>query len=65
MENSRGQSKEIWDSKKQKKEKTIEIKKMAEKWEIWDKKEEAARSEKKEKKLVPKQFHKWIKILEK
>ena len=65
MENSRGQSKEIWDSKKQKKEKTIEIKKMAKEWEIWDKKEDAARSEKKEKKLVPKQFHKWIKILEK
>ena len=65
MENNRGQSKKNWDSKKQKKEKTIEIKKIAKKWEIWDKKEEVARSEKKEKKLVPKQFHKWIKILEK
>lgn len=63
MENNRGQSKKNWDSKKQKKEKTIEIKKIAKKWEIWDKKEEVARSEKKEKKLVPKQFHKWIKIL--
>jgi len=29
VENSRGQSKEIWDSEKQKKGKTIEIKKIA------------------------------------
>jgi len=38
---------------KQKKEKTIEIKKVAEKWEIWDEKEEVARSEKETNKLVP------------
>ena len=31
---------------------------MAKEWEIWDKKEEAAISEKKEKKLVLKQFYK-------
>jgi len=31
VENNRGQSKKNWDSKKQKKEKTIEIKKIAKK----------------------------------
>ena len=36
--------------KKQKKGKMIEVKKVAEEWEIWDKEEEA-------KKLVPKEFH--------
>jgi len=34
----------------------IDIKKVAEEWEIWDEKEEEAR------RLVPKQFHKWIKV---
>ena len=48
--------------KKQKKEKTIEIKKVAEEWEIWNEEEEAAKSEAEVKKLVPEQFHKWIKI---
>ena len=41
--------------------KTIEIKKMVKEWEIWDEKEEAARSEE-AKKLVSKWFHKWIKV---
>jgi len=36
--------------KKQKKRKMIEVKKVAEEWEIWDKEEET-------KKLVPKEFH--------
>jgi len=40
----------------------MEIKKVAEKWEIWDEKEEAARLEEKAKKLVPKEFHQWIKV---
>ena len=48
--------------KKQKKEKTIEIKKIVEEWEIWDKEEEAAKSEEKAKRMVPKKFHKWIKV---
>ena len=33
-----------------------------EEWEIWDKKEEAAKSEVEAKKLVPEKFHEWIKI---
>ena len=38
---------------------------MAEEWEIWNEEKEVARSEKKAKKLVPKQFHKWIKVFRK
>jgi len=58
-----GKKREEKDKKKnQKKEKTVEVKKVAEEWEIWDKEEEAARSEKKAKKLVPDKFHRWIKI---
>ena len=48
--------------KKQKKGKTMEVKKVAEEWEIWDDDDEAARSEAEAKKLVPEQFHKWIKV---
>ena len=48
--------------KKQKKGKIMEVKKMVEEWEIWDEEEEAERSEVEEKKLVPEQFHKWIKV---
>ena len=39
--------------KKQKKEKTIKVKKVAEEQEIWNNKEEAERSEKEAKKLIP------------
>ena len=42
----------------------MEIKKVTEEWEIWNKEKEAARSEKKAKKLVLEQFHKWIKVWE-
>jgi len=35
---------------------------VVEKWEIWDKEEEAAMSEAEAKKLVPEKFHKWIKV---
>jgi len=48
--------------KKQKKGKTVEVKRIVEEWEIWDEKEEAARSEAEAKKLVPEKFHKWIKV---
>jgi len=48
--------------KKQKKGKMIEVKKVAEEWEIWDEEEEAARSEAEAKKLVPEKFHQWIKV---
>ena len=49
--------KRIKENRKTKKEKTIEVKKVAKEWEIWDE-EEVARSEEKAKKSVPKQFHK-------
>ena len=37
--------------------KTVEVKRVAEEWEIWDEKEEAARSEEEARKLVPEKFH--------
>ena len=33
----------------------MEVKRVAKEWEIWDEEKEA-------KKLVPEQFHKWIKV---
>jgi len=49
-------------NKRRKKGKTIEIKKVAKKWEIWDEEEKAAKSEAETKKLVPEKFHEWIKV---
>jgi len=40
----------------------MEIKKIAEEWEIWDKEEEVAKSEAEAKKLVLERFHRWIKV---
>ena len=40
----------------------MEVKRVAKEWEIWDEEEEAAKSEAEVKKLVPEQFHKWIKV---
>ena len=51
--------------KKQKKGKMVEVRKVAEEWEIWDKKEEVAKSEAEAKKLVPEKFHRWIKMFRK
>ena len=48
--------------KKPKKGRAVEVRKVVEEWEIWDKEEEAAKSEAEVKKLVPEKFHKWIKI---
>ena len=48
--------------KKKKKEKTVEVRKVVEEWEIWDEEEEAAKSEVEAKKLVPEKFHEWIKV---
>jgi len=45
-----------------KKGKTMEVKKVAEEWEIWDEEEEVAKSEVEAKKLVPEKFHRWIKV---
>ena len=44
------------------KEKTIEVKRVAEEWETWDDDEEAVKSEVEAKKLVPEKFHRWIKV---
>jgi len=51
--------------KNQKKGKTVEVRKVAEEWKIWDEEEEAAKSEAEAKKLAPEKFHKWIKVFEK
>jgi len=48
--------------KKLRRKRMIEVKKVAEEWEIWDEEEEAAKSEAEAKKLVPEQFHRWIKV---
>jgi len=48
--------------RKQKKEMIMEVKRIAEEWEIWDEEEKAAKSEAEAKKLVPEQFHRWIKV---
>jgi len=40
----------------------VEVKRVAEEWEIWDKKEEVAKLEVEVRKLVPEKFHKWIKV---
>jgi len=51
--------------KNQRKRKNIQINKVAEEWKIWDEEEEAAKLEEEVKKLVPKQFHRWIKVFRK
>ena len=40
----------------------MEVKKMVEEWKIWDKEEEATKSEEETKNLVPERFHKWIHV---
>jgi len=48
--------------KREEKGKMMEVKKVAEEWEIWDEEEEVAKSEAKAKKLVLEKFHRWIKV---
>ena len=53
----------IKEQRKPKREKIIEIKRVAKEWEIWDIEEkEAAKSEEETKQLVPERFHKWIHV---
>ena len=40
----------------------MDIKKIVEEWEIWDEKEEVAKSKEEAKRLVPEHFYKWIHI---
>ena len=51
--------------KKKKMGKMMEVKKVVEKWEIWNEEKEAAKLEAEVRKLVPEQFHRWIKIFSK
>ena len=44
--------------KKQKKGKMVEVKRIAEKWKIWDEEEEAVKLEVEARKIVPEKFHK-------
>ena len=44
---------------------TVEVKRVAEEWEIWDEEEEAAKLEEEARKLMPEKFHQWIKVFEK
>jgi len=43
----------------------VEIKRVAEEWEIWDEEEKAAKSEVEAKEMVSEKFHLWIKIFRK
>jgi len=40
----------------------MEVKKVAEEWEIWDEEEEATKSEVETKRMVLEKFHKWINV---
>jgi len=40
----------------------VEVKRVAKEWEIWNEKEEMAKSEEEARKLVPGKFHRWIKV---
>jgi len=56
------EAKEKVGRKREKKGRAVEVRKVVEKWEIWDKEEEAAKSEAEAKKLVLEKFHEWIKV---
>jgi len=53
---NRRKKKQEGKERKQKKGRVVE------EWEIWDEEEEAAKSEEEAKKLVPENFHRWIKV---
>ena len=40
----------------------MDVKKIAEEWEIWDEEEKAVKLEAEAKELVLEKFHKWIKV---
>ena len=48
--------------RRRKGKKMVEVKKVAEEWEIWDEEEKAARSEAEAKRFVPEKFHQQIKV---
>ena len=51
--------------KKLKKKKKMEMRKIAEEWEIWDKEKETAKLEAEARRLVSERFYKWIHIFRK
>ena len=51
--------------RKQKRKRIMEVKRIAEEWEIWNEEEEAVKLEAEAKKMVSEQFHRWIKIFSK
>ena len=53
---------EMEKKKKQRKGRAVEVRKVAEEWEIWDEEEEAVKSEAEARKLVLEKFHQWIKV---
>jgi len=57
-----GRKQKEWEIRRRKGEKKVEVKKIAEKWKIWDEEKEAARSEEKAKKFIPEKFYQWIKV---
>jgi len=61
-EEARKKKEERRKKKNQKKRKMVEVRKVAEEWEIWDEKKEVAKLEVEVKKLVPEKFHEWIKV---
>ena len=61
-EEAREEKEERRKKKEKKKGKTVEIRKVAEEWEIWDEEEKAAKLETEAKKLVLEKFHQWIKV---
>ena len=50
------------EKERKKKGKPMEVKKVAEEWEIWDEEEAVAKSVEEAKMLGPEKFHKWIKV---
>ena len=60
-----GRKQEKEEMRRKRGKKTVEVKRVVEEWEIWDEEEEAARSEKEARKLVPEKFHQWIKVFDK
>ena len=64
-EEDKQEEKESQKKKKTKGSSTVEIKRVAKEQEIWDEEEKVAKLEVKTKKLVPKKFHKQIKVFNK
>ena len=53
------------EEKTKKRERTMEVKKIAKEWEIWNEEKETAKSKEETKKLVSQRFYKWIHVFEK